>query len=50
MSYQDTSKHLQETLHIERQLKTYPEWIMYTYARLCLLLYEPPMEWRLSNC
>lgn len=31
MSYQDTLKHLQETLHIERQLKTYPEWIMYAF-------------------
>lgn len=27
MSYQDTLQHLQETLHIERQLETYPEWI-----------------------
>ena len=31
MSYQDTLKHLQETLHIERQLKTHPEWIMYAF-------------------
>ena len=31
MSYQDTLQHLQETLHIERQLETYPEWIMYAF-------------------
>lgn len=31
MTYQDTLQHLQETLHIERQLETYPEWIMYAF-------------------
>lgn len=31
MSYQDTLQQLQETLHIERQLETYPEWIMYAF-------------------
>ena len=31
MSYQDTLQHIQETLHIERQLETYPEWIMYAF-------------------
>lgn len=31
MSYLDTLKQLQETLHVERQLETYPEWIMYAF-------------------
>lgn len=31
MSYQDTLQQLQENLHIERQLETYPEWIMYAF-------------------
>lgn len=31
MSYQDTLQHLQETLHIERQLETYPEWIPWAF-------------------
>lgn len=31
MSYLDTLKQLQENLHIERQLETYPEWIMYAF-------------------
>ena len=31
MSYQDTLKQLQENLHIERQLETYPEWIMWAF-------------------
>ena len=31
MSYSDTLKQLQENLHIERQLETYPEWIMYAF-------------------
>lgn len=31
MSYQDTLQQLQETLHIERQLETYPEWISWAF-------------------
>lgn len=31
MSYLDTLQQLQENLHIERQLETYPEWIMYAF-------------------
>ena len=38
MSYQDTLQHLQETLHIERQLETYPEWIMYAFMMFSGLL------------
>ena len=38
MSYQDTLQHLQETLHIERQLETYPEWIMYAFMAFSGLL------------
>lgn len=32
MSYQDTLQQLQETLHIERQLETYPEWISWAFT------------------
>lgn len=45
MSYQDTLKHLQETLQIERQLETYPEWIGWAFIvfsgfLLCVFLYS----------
>lgn len=42
MSYQDTLQQLQENLHIERQLETYPEWIMYVlmvFSGLLLLAF-----------
>lgn len=42
MSYQDTLKQLQENLHIERQLESYPEWIMYAlmvFSGLLLFLF-----------
>lgn len=32
MSYQDTLQQLQETLHIERQLETYPSWIGWVFT------------------
>lgn len=38
MSYLDTIKQLQENLHIERQLETYPEWIMYALMAFSGLL------------
>ena len=38
MSYQDTLQQLQENLHIERQLETYPEWIMYAFMMFSGLL------------
>lgn len=38
MSYLDTLKQLQENLHIERQLETYPEWIMYAFMMFSGLL------------
>ena len=31
MSYQDTLKQLQENLHIERQLETFPQWVTMTF-------------------
>lgn len=45
MSYQDTLNHIQETLHIERQLETYPEWIGLVFLGfstfiLCVFLYS----------
>lgn len=44
MSYQDTLKQLQENLHIERQLETYPFWIGWAFLGfstfiLCVFLY-----------
>lgn len=39
MSYQDTLQQLQENLHIERQLETYPEWIMYAFMAFSGLLF-----------
>ena len=38
MSYLDTLQHLQETLHIERQLETYPEWILWAFMAFSGLL------------
>lgn len=45
MSYLDTLKQLQENLHIERQLETYPEWIGWAFIGfstfiLCVFLYS----------
>lgn len=45
MSYQDTLQQLQETLHIERQLETYPEWIPWAFLvfsgiLLCAFFYS----------
>lgn len=38
MSYLDTLKQLQENLHIERQLETYPEWILWAFMAFSGLL------------
>lgn len=38
MSYLDALQQLQENLHIERQLETYPEWIMYAFMMFSGLL------------
>ena len=38
MSYQDTLQQLQENLHIERQLETYPSWIGWTLVVFGIIL------------
>lgn len=49
MPYQDTLNQIQETLHIERQLETYPEWIGWTFLGfsafiLCVFLYSSTVD------